>query len=60
MSDKVVEKVLDRMEKLLTELKGAAIDLRDQVNSYVENDDYGLPDASNINKVIKKVERLGL
>ena len=60
MNDKVVEKVLSRMEKTLTELKNVAIDLRDQVNSYVENDDYDLPDVTNINKVIEKVEKMGL
>ena len=60
MNDKVVEKVLSRMEKTLTELKNAAIDLRDQAINYAENDDYDLPDVTNINKVIEKVEKMGL
>jgi len=60
MSDKVVERVLGRMEKLLTEIKDIAIDLRDQVISYAENDSYDLPDVTNINKVIEKIEKLGL
>ena len=60
MNDKVVDKVLSRMEKTLIELKNAAIDLRDQTINYAENDSYDLPDVTNINKVIEKVEKMGL